>query len=196
MDEPDFESLLNWVEGRLDAKEAAEVERYLDDPEHTQARQTVAWIRALHESRAEMMFPEPPHALRGRLNTLFSGRQRDQADRFLAGLLDEHTLASAAPATRAVGQHAPNQLAYLSPALDVIFEITRTGSEYVRVEGQLLPKDGPAAGFEIRAGSDIAVRTREFGEFALESVNISVRAIRISWVGGTLNIPVDLREQA
>ncbi len=196
MGDPDFERLLDWFEGRLDSDEADEIERLLADPESERARETVAWIRSLHQSRVEMMFPEPPAELGGRLRSLFTGRRRDEADHFLAGLVGGDYVGAATAKTRAVGFHTPEQLAYLSPSIDVVMEITRTGHERVRVSGQLLPGEGSAAVFEVRPGTGDPTRAEEFGEFVLEAVHTSVRFIRITSATLSLDIPVNLAESA
>lgn len=192
----DFERLLDWVEGRLDTVAAEHVRHAVADADPSNgSSKAVDWIRSFHEQRRAIAYPEPPAVLRARLHSLFDGRRRDEADRFLAELVSDSRAEDAVTGVRGAASTAAEQLVYLSVRADVVLDVTSTGPRLFSIRGQVLPNVGSAAGYEIRAGSDDPVTTDRNGVFTLTDVPDSLRVIHVRADDLTLDVPVDLRER-
>ena len=75
---PDFRTLLDWLEGRLDADRASRVAGQVAEADERTLR-TVDWLRAFLTAARELPLEEPPPIVRQRLKRYFARWSRARA---------------------------------------------------------------------------------------------------------------------
>jgi hypothetical protein len=75
---PDFGTLLDWLEGRLDADRAVRVAGQVAEADE-RTRRTVDWLRAFLTAARELPLEEPPPIVRQRLKRYFARWSRARA---------------------------------------------------------------------------------------------------------------------
>ncbi len=174
----DFETLADWVEGRLPEAEARAVERRLAGADEA-TRADAAWLRAFARATGEVVIEDPPAGQRAGLAAAFEAyaegrRQPGPVRRLVATLTFGGGLQSLAGVRSAGG--AEGQLVYTTEAADVALNFRRRpGNGKFDVDGQVLPNDGgepEAFGVQILSGAEEVgtTATDELGEFAFEGV--------------------------
>lgn len=158
--EPSFERLLDWVDGRLEPADAADVARAVESalPRTTQ---TVAWIRNFRAESARHKLLTPPLTLRSQLRSVFiahhgsedSDSHGGRAERVevSAVLIFDSRHADLAgvrvlPTAPAVRQE-PFQLVLRGGDHEILLEIV-PGRDQAQLDGQVLGP-GPGAGWRV-----------------------------------------------
>ena len=176
-----FATLLDWLEGRLDAAEAASVSaRVVDGDRRTKA--TVHWLQGFLATARAFPAPEPPPIIRQNLRQHFLRWSKAQAalrvrpDLVDASLLFDSRQDLALAGFRG-GEDPDNayHLAFTTDVADLVIDVRRIGDDRLRLEGQVLPGD-PAAAPVFTAeviGPHFRARTvdgDELGRFTLPEV--------------------------
>lgn len=178
---PGFETLLDWLEGRLDPRAAEQVAAQVADGDERTLR-TVDWLRGFLAAARALPLYEPPPIVRQNLKQHFARWSRAQAELgqqprpVRARLLfdSRQDLALAGVRTGAY-EDDTFHLAYTAEEGDLLVDVYRLGAGRVRLDCQVLlaqPQD--ATIFEASvAGPGFAVRTKdgdELGRFSLPDV--------------------------
>jgi hypothetical protein len=155
---PDFATVLDWVEGRLDPAVAARVaEAAVHDP---RVREIVAWLRNFHRAAAAIPLVDPPPIVGQRLRQYFRrwARAREELARepveVVARMLFDSRQDVALVDLRAADSEADVDIAHLaftSDPADVVLDVRRLGPGRVRIEGQVLPADGVDRAYAVEA---------------------------------------------
>jgi hypothetical protein len=153
---PDFATVLDWVEGRLDAGTAARVaDAAVHDP---RVREIVAWLRGFHQAAAAIPLVDSPPIVGQRLRQYFARWSRARAelargpDEIVARMLfDSRQDVALVDLRSADGRDEVTHLAFTSEPADVVLDVSRLGPGRVRIEGQVLPVDGVGRTFAVEA---------------------------------------------
>ena len=153
---PDFATVLDWVEGRLDPAAAARVaEAAVDDP---RVREIVAWLGSFHRAAAAIPLVDPPPIVGQRLRQYFRrwARAREELARepveVVARMLFDSRQDVALVDLRAADTATDvTHLAFTSDPADVVLDVRRLGPGRVRIEGQVLPADGADRAYAVEA---------------------------------------------
>jgi hypothetical protein len=155
---PDFATVLDWVEGRLDPAVAARVaEAAVHDP---RVREIVAWLRNFHRAAAAIPLVDPPPIVGQRLRQYFRRwtRAREELARepveVVARMLFDSRQDVALVDLRTADSEADVDIAHLaftSDPADVVLDVRRLGPGRVRIEGQVLPADGVDRAYAVEA---------------------------------------------
>lgn len=176
-----FEQLLDWIDGRLPAAEAADVAAQVaragDD-----VQAVVAWLRSFDAARRDLLLLAPPPAVRRVLDerfAAFAAARRPPAfwQRLTARLTyDSH--AQPAPAgARHLAAAAARQLVYASEFGDIVLNVRQpTAEPLFDVAGQILSAgELDLADFVVQLQQDGLERgltaADELGEFAFTAVS-------------------------
>jgi hypothetical protein len=200
-DQPGFEVLLDWLEGRLEPDVAEAVAAQVAMAGE-RTRGTVEWLRGFLAAARALPLHEPPPIVRQSLVQHFARWSRakaelDQQPRLVqARLLFDSREDVAAAGMRAVaaGSEAVH-LAYTSEDGDLLLDVYDTRAGRVRLEGQVLlaePRGAPV--FEVSVtGPDFTARTRDgdtLGRFSLPDVPKTACRLRAS--NGVITIVADV----
>ncbi len=188
---PSFEQLLDWVEERLPADEAARVAELVAEAD-AETRDRVRWLRAFRRLSSETVLAPLPAATRAGLGGRFAQyAANQQAQRHQPGPLQQLIAAltfdsAAQPSlmgTRAAaGAADARQLVYATEAFDVALNIQpRQQTPQLDLLGQLLPNrddvlpdDFAVQLLHVCEGSDAReqglVMADDLGEFAFEAL--------------------------
>ena len=211
MDDLTFERLIDWAEGRLDPADAMLVRQAVDsvraaadagssDPKVERIRAEIDWIESFQRQRRAVTFPDLPAGLSGRLDALFSGRRRHEADHFLAELVRDSHAGTEPGAVRGVSTCEQQQLVYLVGDVDLVLDVTYDGSMTCAIHGQVFVAGGSVEGLEVGASAEGFVRTDRTGSFRLPGVAVSATSISVRGEGGCgrvdIDVPIDLTESA
>lgn len=139
-----MEKVIDWLEGRLNAREAAKMaERVENDPEFAA---TTEWIRDLMNMTSDFKLVDPPMRLRPALERLFDARRRRPGllKRLVAQLVSDSWDGQPAPGMRSAGMAAETrQLLFSSDLLDISTTLRpHPGGENFDLLGQILPLAG------------------------------------------------------
>lgn len=190
-DHPDFATLLDWLEGRLDPETAARVAGQVSQ-DGPRTRRAVDWLRGFLAMAHALPLHEPPPFVRQSLSQHFARWSRAQAElgqtsrEVPARLLFDSRQDLALAGVRAgPGGEDAVHLAYTADEGDLLLDVYRLGSGRVRLDGQvLLAEPGEAPIFEASVeGEGFAVRTKdgdEFGRFSLHDVPAAPGRLRAS----------------
>jgi hypothetical protein len=153
---PDFATVLDWVEGRLDEATAAAVaEAAVHD---RRVREIVAWLRGFHEAAAALPLVDPPPIVDQRLRQYFIRRSRARVElnrepvQVVARMLfDSRQDVALVDLRSADDVDELAHLAFTSDVADVVLDVRRLGPGRVRIEGQVLPSDEVDRAFAVEA---------------------------------------------
>jgi len=199
---PDFGTLADWLEGRLDAEQADRVAAAVErDPG---LRAAVDWLRGFMRCAEALPLRTPPPLIRQQLRQHFGRWSKAKAIleqpvvRLPAVLMFDSRLDRPLTAVRGAADAEVIHLAYRSDLADLVIDIHRLPDGRLRLEGQVLPiEDSVAPVFEATAtGPGIEVRTidgDELGRFALSPVPIEADALQVGNGELVLLAPLDLR---
>ena len=180
---PSFATLLDWLEGRLDAAEASKVSAKVADGDR-RTRAAVHWLQGFLATARAFPAPEPPPIIRQNLRQHFVRWRRAQValraqpDVVDAGLLfdSRQDLVQAGVRGGAETDDAYH-LAFSTDVADLVIDVRRITAGRVRLDGQVLPGDPAAApvftaevtgpGFHLRT-----VDGDELGRFTLPEVPV------------------------
>lgn len=141
--ELNFERLLDWVEGRLVAREAEAVAQQVATSQEAQA--TVEWIQAFRRVSGQLVLTAPPLAVRQELVQQFAeyaARQQPSTlwRRLLAALQFDSALQPAPAGMRSGGGNIARQLVYTSDDADIMLNSqARKADQRFNLFGELLP---------------------------------------------------------
>jgi hypothetical protein len=178
---PGFATLLDWLEGRLDAADASQVSAGVAEGDD-ETRATVSWLEGFLATARSFPAPEPPPIVRQNLRQHFARWSRAQA-----ALRAEPQLVHVTPlfdsrqdlalAGFRGGDEAEEayHLAFTTDLADLVIDVRRIADGRVRLDGQVLLGDSSAATvFAAEAvGPGFRVRTvdgDELGRFTLPEV--------------------------
>ena len=201
LDHPDFATLLDWLEGRLDPDAATRVaaSAALADP---RTRHTLDWLRGFLATAAALPLHDPPPIVRQSLSQYFARWSRAQAAleeqtrELRARLLFDSRQDLALAGVRAgPGGGDAVHLAYATEAGDLLLDVYQLGAGLVRLDGQVLtaePRGAPV--FEASVtGSGFTIRTKDgddLGRFSLRDVPAARCRLRAS--NGVVTIVADV----
>jgi hypothetical protein len=178
---PDFRTLLDWLESRLDADQAERVAAQVADADERTLR-TVDWLRGFLTTARELPLEEPPPIVRQSLKQYFARWSRARAvpaqePRLVHAelLFDSRRDMALAGVRAAASDDDTIHLAYTAEQGDLLIDVYRAGTGAVRLDGQvLLAKPQGAPIFEASvSGPGFTVRTvdgDELGRFTLHEV--------------------------
>ena len=205
--EPTFTTLLDWVEGRIDAPESQHVEDYV--AASTDAQATVDWIRDYLRSSSLMPLARPPQELHDRLRDIFEERLGPWAPAsYVDGHLDFDSRQQAAAGIRG-GEDTTFHLRFATEVLEVLLAVTPSSTDVVDVQGsvrsvrsgeQVDHKDTPL-GRDVVFTSARQVRRHAVcdgnGEFRVTGLDVDVDEIWVGLVDSAeqTRVEVDLHQQ-
>lgn len=180
---PTFTHLVDWVDGRLDAARAAEVELAVaGDP---QLAETVAWIRSFRSAGRSMPLPAPPESVTADLKAAFRRRlgiTGSSADHRAGTTLDSRDLGLAA-GTRGAAAASVGHLVIEGGGVTVTLAVVGRGPTSVDLDGVVTaPDDGPRAEVVLTGPDRAEARTARpdrDGRFRLDGVS---RALDEIWI--------------
>jgi hypothetical protein len=202
MTHPDYATLTDWLEGRLDPGRAASVSAAVDGDLTLQ--QTVAWLRRFLETAKAVPMLAPPPVVHQRLMQHFhrwnSERASDELEtlEFDAILLFDSREDLAPAGLRSIADvDAIVQLVFGCDAADIVIDVVPEPEGRVRLSGQVLADDGRAGGpYAVTAiGPDeqrIAIEGDELGRFSLGSVPATTSRLVLRNGQVTLRVSLDL----
>jgi hypothetical protein len=172
----DFETLVDWAEGRLPEEEVLAVERRLAEADEATLAEA-EWLRTFSRASRDVVLEDPPAGQRAELARAFEdyaeGRRRPL--RHLVATLSFGGGLQPVAGVRSAGGDE-GQLVYTTEAADVALNFRRRpGNGKLDVDGQVFPNDEgepEAFGVQILNGTDEVgtTVTDELGEFAFEGV--------------------------
>jgi hypothetical protein len=173
---PDFARLLDWIEGRLSDDEAQAVAAQVAEADAT-TKATVDWLRAFHQTSAELVFDQPPSATHDLLVRRFAAyaqtrQQPSMLRRLFASLAFDSSLGPALAGVRGADDSAARrQLIFNSELADLAINIVRrpadrrfdlSGQVFLKAE----PIGEPLTLHLLRQDSELeATHADELGEF-------------------------------
>ncbi len=140
---PDFDSVLDWLEGRLPVGQAEQVEKAVATGSPSLQR-TVAWLRAWLAVSQQVNFSTSP-ALRARLEHLFDARMQQRRElsilrRYIATLTADSGLRPGlVPGIRGATGTASRQLLYSTEVAELVINLNAKGGK-ANLEGQVFSK--------------------------------------------------------
>lgn len=200
-DGPEFATLLDWLEGRLDPDTAGRVAAQVAVAgERTQ--RTVDWLRGFLDTARALPLHEPPPIVQQNLNQYFARWSRaraelDQRPREVRARLLFDSRRDVALAGVRAGAHDGSalHLVYAAEVGDLLVDVYRLGAGLVRIDGQVLlaePQEAPI--FEASAaGAGFTVRTvdgDQLGRFTLREV--PERQCQLTATNGLITIVAEL----
>lgn len=189
LDAETFETLLDWVDGRLPPERAAHAARIADTD--ARSRAIVEWLRGFTAVGRALPLEHPPPIVRQRLNDHFE-RWRDdnraieeEISRFDATVLFDGRRRLAPAGVRGTDTDEVLHLAYTAATADLVLDVVRVPGHRLRIDGQvLLAEPGRAPVFEATAtGPGFSIRTvdgDEFGRFRLDEVPDTAEHLQVT----------------
>jgi hypothetical protein len=200
-DRPDFGTLLDWLEGRLDPAAAEQVAAQVAAADE-RTRRTVDWLRGFLVTAGALPLHEPPPIVRQSLKQHFARWSRaraelDQRPRDVHVRLLFDSRQDLAPAGVRAGTRDDDavHLVYTAEEGDVLVDIYRRRPGSVRIDGQVLlaqPQEAPIFEASV-AGAGFTVRTMDgdqLGRFCLRDV--PERQCQLRATNGLITIVADL----
>jgi hypothetical protein len=180
-DQPDFGTLLDWLEGRLDPATAARVAAQAAGADE-RTRRTVDWLRGFLTAARELPLYQPPPVVRQNLRQYFARWSRAQAelaqrprDVHVRLLFDSRQDLALAGVRAGGSDDVVVHLVYTAEDGDLLVDAYPAGAGSVRLDGQVLltePQEAPIFEASV-AGPGFTVRTvdgDELGRFTLHDV--------------------------
>lgn len=192
---PDFASVLDWVEGRLEPAAAARVaDAAAHDP---RVRAIVGWLRGFHAEAAALPIIDPPPQRRPSVDPVPAGR--DELVEVVARILFDSRQDVAVDDLRADAADAADiaHLAFTSDPADVLLDVRRLGPGRVRVEGRVLAADDVGRAYAVEATGPRMTAVRSVGadqdgRFRLAELPDRVERLRLDGGGLVLVLQFDV----
>ena len=203
---PDFEVLVEWVEGRLDAETSAEVSEAVMAGD-LEATASVEWLQEFLVVADAMPLHKPPPVIRQNLLRYFARWSQARATLDHPRLeLNARLLFDSRMDLAPVGVRGPNDvegiahLAYTTDHADLVLDVSPVGDGMVRLDGQvLLTDDTQDRIFEaVVTGPSGARRTIDgdaLGRFCLVNVSDDASELRVTNGDMTIVLALDLRSE-
>jgi anti-sigma factor RsiW len=206
-----FAQLVDWIEGRLSAEEAARISE-LAATADAATKANIDWLNRFQETSRQIVIAEPPARVHTHLVDQFKqfAQQRRPSlwQRLTAALTFDSSQQLSLAGVRSGGEWTSDrQLIYATEAAEVALNLQpRASQDHLTLMGQLFPRQSSAAGpYSVQllaqsgphAGRTIELditTTDDLGEFTFESVAPGVYDIVLS--SDQLEVviaPVDLR---
>jgi hypothetical protein len=197
-----FSQLVDWVEGRLPAKEARVVEEQVAVADSATLAD-VAWLRKFVRATEDSVLEAPPPEVRSTLIARFRAHAEDRRPpgllKRVATLTFDGGLRPAVGVRSAGTQGARRQLVYSADDLDVALNfLPRARDKNFDIDGQILPRDDVELGaFSVQllhSETEFGITaTDDLGAFAFESIPSGVYEIILSTERVEVSIaPVEL----
>lgn len=205
----DFGTVVDWLEGRLDADASAHVEQLMRD-EVPDVLATVAWWRRFHT--ATLLRTEPvPDTLAARLRAMgpaapTAGPAADPSwlDRFVGAVgatLSFDSLQAPGLAMARSSSDATRQLVFSGPGLDVAVDLSEPSGNDLTAGVQLLPLDRHADAADVlvqtwaRSGLVAERRSDDLGRLELGVLPADVVVLEVDRTSAwpAVHIELDLR---
>jgi hypothetical protein len=188
---PSLATLLDWLEGRLDSEQAAQVSARVAEGD-SRTRASVQWLQGFLATARAFPAPAPPPIVRQNLRQHFvrwsKARAALRADPQLvdATLLFDSRQDLALAGVRG-GDEAEEayHLAFTTDVADLVLDVRRIGEGQVRLDGQVLlgdPSSAPVFAASA-AGPGFTARTidgDELGRFTLPAVPVGRCRLEVS----------------
>ncbi len=149
--QPSWEQLLDWVEGRLSEQDAALVAAQAAAAGQ-ELSTDVAWLNAFVRLQRAIVLEEPPPQVRSNLVAQFADHvqkkrataRKDETapglfQRLIATLTLDSGLQPLAAGLRSTDASAQRQLIFSTEAADVMLNVQRDNADALTIKGQLLP---------------------------------------------------------
>jgi hypothetical protein len=198
----EFGRLLDWVEGRLGARETADVAAAVAGGDERNAT-ALAWIRQFSALRADTAFAHPPPGLHQRLVDVFDARhpaesRRRLRERIAAALTFDSGFGLALAPARSVELEEPvaseRHLVYSCAAADIALDLHQVEEDRIRVHGHVLPLreqvEFTSVQLDSGSGPTLDVAVDEHGMFSFDDV--APRSYQLA-VLGSVEVVVLLR---
>ena len=176
-----FETLLDWVEGRLPKDQAQQIAEALERADESTLAD-LDWIREFQGLSESVTLGQTPSHVKETLRKRFDEFARERKgpsffERLTAALtFDSHTQFAAAGVRSATIEGVQRQLVYSSEAIEIIFNIQpQDNGEAVNLTGQVFPsdeRDTKSTSIQLLKG-DQEVRIAmadELGEFTIREI--------------------------
>lgn len=206
-DRIDFTMLADWIEGRLDASDAARVVAAVDAGDE-RVLAGIAWLRGFIAQAKTLPLHEPPPIVGQRLRQHFErwreARQSltEPVTEIAATLIFDSRKDLASAGVRGAGTADDSvHLAFTCTAADVVLDVRRTSKGDLNLAGQVLPIEPAAAPvFQASARTDgpaiVAMDGDELGRFQVDGVPDAAVELRLSNGQIELVTRFDLRDDA
>ncbi len=180
-DEHDFEHLLNWVEGRLSAAEAKELEGQLDMTDDS-TRTLIEWLQEFQRLSQSYVLVSPPESLDEPLYNIFTRHSKTEPhagffQQMMATLtFDSYQHLTAAGVRTPAASKLERQFVYSTDLAEIAIDLQWDAQEKrVHVNGQLFPLDGADETIyvvELQSNSKTVkmAPTDDLGKFAFPSL--------------------------
>lgn len=201
--QPDFDILLDWVEGRLDADKTSEVAVLVASGD-ARLTTTVEWLRNFHEVAGTIASQDPPPIIRQALRQHFarwkqSRESRDGRSTTVTARLVFDSRHDLAPAGIRGGAGDIVHMAYSSDAGELLLDLSRPTRGTLTIDGQVVlaaDRGGASAFVASIAGSGFARHSLDvdaFGRFILRDVPEMQCELRAGNGDVTIVAQLDLR---
>lgn len=196
---PEFDQLMDWLEGRLSAEEAQAVsEQAAAGGEATQ--QDLAWLRKFYQASQTIVFAEPPDELTEQLEQRFARYARSRRSSFdykrlIASLSFDSHKQMARGVRTAVSSGTQRQLVYNTESATIICTLQQLSSgEQFDLLGQVLPlqeSDPSLIHVLLRQGQETFdnTLTDDLGEFNLKALSTGSYELILSSEQFEITIP-------
>lgn len=183
-DDPTFERLADWLEGRLSEEESREVEERLSRSDEA-TRADAEWLREFLALGSEVELAAPPSEVRDHILRVYESRPeaRQSRDvpgifkRFMASLIFDSDSGIATTGLRSAGAgsgEAGRQLVYTAQAAEVTLDVRPLPADNLELDGQVLPAEARPEEFSIqllRGDTEFGITSADdLGEFKFETV--------------------------
>ena len=195
---PDFATVIDWVEGRLEPAAAARVaDAAVRDP---RVREIVGWLRGFHAAAAALPLVDQQSQRR----PSFEPGDREEPVEVVARILFDSRQDLAVADLRADTADADDiadtdiaHLAFTSDPADVLLDVRRLGPGRVRIEGRVLAADDVDRAYAVEATGPrmTAVRSAggdQDGRFRLAELPDRVERLRLDGGGLVLVLQFDV----
>ena len=193
---PDFATVIDWVEGRLEPAAAAHVADAAGrDP---RVREIVSWLRGFHAAAAALPLVDPQSRRRPSL----APGDREEPVEVVARVLFDSRQDLAVADLRVDAADAADaadiaHLAFTSDPADVLLDVRRLGPGRVRIEGRVLAADDVDRAYAVEATGPrmTAVRSAggdQDGRFRLAELPDRVERLRLDGGGLVLVLQFDV----
>lgn len=197
--EPSFETLVDWIEGRLDRREAESVSARVAVGD-AETKRTIEWIHGFLELSGVNPLPAPPPIVRQRLRQTFERHANAEREvrEFLAQIVFDSRSDAELVGVRGVALTDESfHIAYATEAAHVLIDVLPHDDGTADLAGQVVLSDlGPPVFEASTTGASPARASIEgdgHGRFRLDGVPIDTTGLRLGNGEVEIELPIDLR---